>query len=131
MGAWGSGPFENDYAEDLLERVGQRGIDVIDAVLRDALANEEYLGLEEGSQVLAAAELIAMANHTVRDAFPPDIQTWLYESANSLAQRRSLAKQAVRRVATPQHSEAAEIWLDGPFAGEWSARVHGLIERLC
>ena len=57
MGAWGSGPFENDDACDWLDELADSGV----AALREALAladAADYLEAPDGSVVVAAAEVV-------------------------------------------------------------------------
>src|SRR3954470_16325508 len=65
MGAWGSGPFDNDDAADLAGDLAEptESASVV-AALGDALlaatAGEEYIDAPEMSRAIAAAAIVAM-----------------------------------------------------------------------
>ena len=108
MGAWGSGPFENDDAMDFVGDLADGSTADLVAQLREALAlPDDYVESPEGSSAVAAAALIAARrgydadNLTVADllaAHPFD--------ADDL---RSMAVTALATVAGDD-SELMELW---------------------
>uniref|UniRef100_UPI00048121E0 DUF4259 domain-containing protein n=2 Tax=Rhodococcus sp. UNC363MFTsu5.1 TaxID=1449069 RepID=UPI00048121E0 len=64
MGTWGSGPFENDGALDLLAALRAGDFDIDDFCRH---ADEEYLESHEAEAAIALAEVVAVA-HGLRPA---------------------------------------------------------------
>lgn len=129
MGAWGSGPFENDDALDAVDALvdGSFALDE----LRAALQND-YLEAPEGSVALALAE-VALA--TLGRIDPPaeldevDIRllaTQLDDAAYELILR------AAERVVQPDGSELYELWEDAgdDELAEWRTAAVTSVEAL-
>ena len=58
MGAWSSGPFDNDDAADLMiELEDAPSWDVVRETFADVLVNPDYVELSDGARAYAAAAL--------------------------------------------------------------------------
>ena len=129
VGASGSGPFANDDAADWVYELEQA--DDLTAVRSalEAVIEVEYLELPEGSEAIAAAEVVAAAGGSGRQELPPEVTQWLATTNDrpTLADR-DLALRAVHR-ARSADSELAELWeeADDP---SWAQDVDDLIARL-
>lgn len=136
MGAWGSGPFENDDACDWLDELADSGV----AALREALAladAADYLEAPDGSVVVAAAEVVARmaavvddeAEETAADAELPDEVTAFLASCGPPATTLIAAARAALDRVTADDSELRELWQDAE-GGAWQAAVDDLKRRL-
>ncbi len=111
MGTWGSGPFENDAASDLLLELGESDVpaDAVAALLEGIATMErgEYLDVDDGQACVAVAELIALAfgPGTRPKQVAPLIAA--LETDPSLVQR---ALEALPRVLDKRNSELAQLW---------------------
>jgi hypothetical protein len=126
MGAWGSGPFDNDDASDWVEAL-EEAADF--ETVRQALNVEHtaYLEAPEGSIALAAAEVVAAAIGRPRMSLPDSVTTWIESHRSSVSEADTgLALTAVSRV-VGDRSELPELW-DGDT--EWSGEIANLQERL-
>jgi len=129
MGAWGSGPFENDDALDAVDALVDGSFALDD--LRDALA-AAYLELPEGSVAVA---LVEVALSTLGRIDPPaeldevDIHllaTQFDDHAYELIVRA--AEHAVR----PDGSELYEVWSEagGDELTEWRTAALASLDAL-
>ena len=137
MGAWGSGSFENDTAMDWAAEVQS-----VDDVRRpferlkkqtDAYEGEGELVLDAdfGSELLAAAETVAMLLGRRVASFPADLADRLAGSGEPDNLLFHQARNAVLHVM--RHSELAELWDETAGDGgtnEWLAELTRLIDRL-
>ena len=110
MGAWGSGPFENDDASDwsyLLLDGG--GPEVVDAALRVGTAEE--LEAPDASVAVAAAAVVGAASGVVVD-LSDEVTAWLAGQDDAVRSGlRSSAGAAVTALdAVLDGSELAELW---------------------
>jgi hypothetical protein len=124
MGAWGSGPFENDDAGDWVYDL--EGADDM-SLIHDALdvARTSYLDAAEGAVAVAAATVVAAALGLRNDGLSDEVTAWLEDHARLVvAADAALAVRALDRVLA-ERSEVAELWDD---AGEttWRASVRAL-----
>ena len=130
MGAWGSGSFENDAALDWAAEV-----QTIDDVRRpfeqlEALATG-YVDADLASEVIAAADCVAMLTGRRSPDFPDDLQQRLANAGQPDSALYHQARGAVMQVM--RNSELAELWEEGATEGEaneWLAAMTGLIDRL-
>lgn len=126
MGAWGSGSFENDAALDWA--AGVRSIDDVRAPF-DRLKAADYVDADLASEVVAAAETVAMLMGRRSPDFPEDLAKRLSGELDNAVyhQARSALTQVMR------NSELAELWQEGAeetHDNEWLAAMTGLIDRL-
>lgn len=127
MGAFGTGPFDNDDALDLLSEC----VDSPALTLRVALqaAQGDYVEVDAGGRAWAAAEIVALA-------FGRGELTDLPSSAAELVLRikpndtlRALALRAIERLGR-EGSELAELWAETPDEDTFRARLEDLRSRL-
>ena len=127
MGAFGTGPFDNDDALDLLSEC----VDSPALTLRVALqaAQGDYVEVDAGGRAWAAAEIVALA-------FGRGELTDLTSSAAELVLRikpndtlRALALRAIERLGR-EGSELAELWAESPDDESFRARLEDLRGRL-
>jgi hypothetical protein len=132
VGAWGTGSFQNDAANDwfyLVEEAVEPGL-VIASALDDALAEAGYLELDPACEAVAAAELSASCAGEVADDLPDHIRRWVSEHPHQPhASEIERAAQAVERVRS--ESELRELWDEetGPDDA-WLRAVDDLVARL-
>jgi hypothetical protein len=137
MGAWGSGSFENDDAMDWVAGVHSAS-DVakpFERLKTDTDAFEEegelQLDLTFASQLVAAAEVVAMMMGRKIPPFPEDLAKRIGGAQDVDALLFHQARNAVLHVT--RHSELAQLWdenAEGEIENEWLAEITGLIERL-
>lgn len=114
MGAWGTGPFENDDALDLVSEIADSGPDEVAEMLTDILEVPDPgddLDELEGTEAYAAAALLAvklerlpMENPDILDAvakIPTEIVGALLPSARTMLTR-----------ILDEGSEFAELWIE-------------------
>ena len=131
MGAWGTGPFDNDDAGDWvyeLEEAGDLGF--LRETLATALGAGDYLEMPDGNNAVAAAAVVAACLDGSHDGLPEDVVAWLGATPEpATAADARLAVRALDRV-TGSGSETAELWAESPSGAEWSAGVGRLRHRL-
>lgn len=128
MGAWSHEPFGNDDATDWaydLEEVND--LSLVEQALNQALEAEDYLEAPEGSNAVAAVEVLAkmLGKGTQSDAYTEKIDEWIKSvSVKPTPQLLDKAKQALIRVAG-DNSELKELWEESG-SNEWSASIKAL-----
>ena len=134
MGAWGTGNFANDTANDWAADFVEVGdLSFVRRVLEKVAATttEEYLEEPVSCHALAACEVIAClkGNWGTRDSFSKKVDDWVQanpsEPSPDLVQ---LALRAIDRIVTTP-SELMELWDQGT-ATDWQATVANLRERV-
>ncbi|MFZ5481520.1 MAG: DUF4259 domain-containing protein [Myxococcota bacterium] len=122
MGAWGTGPFDNDAARAWLEEL-ETAEDVEEVV--EWLAREvdwpdgaAWLDAEEAAQVRVTAELVAAAIGRPAKELPAELRDWL-EAADTEVTHRDLdmVRTLVRRL------PASGLQLEAGAADELAARL--------
>lgn len=137
MGAWGSGPFDNDTAADwrygLVDAVSEgEALGVIESALRAAadLPESAYLDADQGSCALAAAAVVAAARGKDLGELPEDVAEWLETHGAAVpAAFRTLAQIAIART-LGSNSELAELWAESGDADELAAESRKLVDGL-
>jgi hypothetical protein len=132
MGAWGGQAFQNDAALDWLSVLEAGGV----AELRGLLArvadseSDDYVDVDDGSAVIAAAEIVAATLPFGQDRLTNEGKSWLDANATDLGpEDLALARRAVERVLAGE-SELRALWdANGPES-EWHADVRVLLVRL-
>ncbi|MDH6679306.1 hypothetical protein M2284_003522 [Rhodococcus sp. LBL1] len=130
MGTWGSGPFENDGAGDLLAAIRAGDFDIEDYCRH---ADEEYLEADDAQAAIALAEVVAAA-HGLRPA-PREldgIDAAAYVGALTPEQRAWILGTLERAIADSVTSELHELWAEnGPEdLAEWRAPVESRLASL-
>ncbi len=129
MGAWGSGPFENDDALDAVDALVDGSFELDD--LRGALAGD-YLEAPEGSVALALVEVALAALGRIDPPAELDevdirlLATQLDDATYELILR------AAERAVQPDGSELYEVWLDagGDELAEWRTAALSSVDTL-
>jgi hypothetical protein len=134
MGAWGSGPLENDNASEYADGVAD-GTDLspveraLDKVVK---AKVNYVAASDGAEALAACEIIARLLGHQGETTPRDskIDEWI--ESIKLAPSSELiekAQAAISRVMT-ERSELKLLWMDSNDFDAWKHAVEDLAQRL-
>ena len=130
MGTWGSGPFENDGAGDLL--AGLRAGDfAIDDFTRHA--DEDYLEADDAQAAIALAEVLAVGHGLAPASAQLDgIDTAAFAGALTPEQRGWVLTTLARAISGSDTSELHELWAEnGPEdLAEWRAPVLRRLESL-
>lgn len=127
MGAWGSGPFENDDALDWaldLQDASEEGPAFLQEYLERVAdwPKDEYLEAPEGTVALAAAEVVASMKGQRPGKLPESVEAWLQGRTPPDAKLVQLADAAVAR--TLSNSELAELWDEAEPADAKAWRDH-------
>lgn len=111
MGAWGSGPFDNDDAADWLYELYEcTDLSEIRSALMRTADTSGYLDAPTGAVALAAATVLAGALGQVLDLLPYTVTVWLEQVRPvATADDLHLAQAAVNRV-LGEDSELLELW---------------------
>jgi hypothetical protein len=130
MGAWDVTAFGNDeaadWAVDLLE--GEHPARFIENTL--ALAKGEgYLEDPDGSQIVAAAAVIASACGKAPQGLPEDIGEWLRGKERTLKHLASTALAALQRVRS-EPSELLDLWQETDDFSAWCADLDAISATL-
>jgi Domain of unknown function (DUF4259) len=130
MGAWGTGPFDNDDVLDW-EPEWDDADDLIPARLAvmEAVLSDEYLEAPEASRAVAAAEIIAASRGVGSAALPDGVAAWL--SAHPGAADADDADAAVRAIdrVLADRSELKELWDEAGDPG-WAEGLKDIRNRL-
>ena len=113
MGAWGTGPFENDDAMDwVAELEGTRDLSAVRSALEAVTAAEDYVDAPVGSIALAPAEVVAALRGRPIDDVPPEVTDWVVRQRGLFdAALLTMASQAVQIVLSESsRSELSELW---------------------
>ena len=129
MGAWGSGPFDNDDAADFITGIADMTTPgLVAAVIGDALlattASDGYIEAPEMSRAIAAATVVAIL-HTAGLPIPPALnQSWL--DALGLVPSGLLLSEASRvfgRAFDANDNEWFDLWADAELVDEVRERL--------
>lgn len=131
MATWGTGPFDNDDADDFAaELLEFDDLTPARAALSATMDRDDWLEIPEGARAVAAAMVVAAGFDADTTGMPEEVAAWLQEhpDAGSLADAR-LAMDALIRVGG-QDSELREVWLTEPEAPAWVEQIARLGYRL-
>jgi hypothetical protein len=118
VGAWGSGPFENDDALDLLAELAEARSEDRARQIRTALTLPAgYVEAPASSAAVAAAALVAMANGMLLREPAQAVEIAQSGAVPVDDEVRQLASRALARVAG-QDSEWRELWDDAGLLAE-------------
>jgi hypothetical protein len=128
MGAWSHEPFGNDDANDWaydLEEV--QDLSLVEQAIDQALDAEDYLEAPEGSNAVAAVEVLAklLGKGTQSDAYTEKVDEWVKSvSIKPSIELLDKAKRVLVRVAS-DNSELKELWEEAG-SDEWPASIKAL-----
>ncbi|HEY8428946.1 MAG TPA: DUF4259 domain-containing protein [Sandaracinaceae bacterium] len=128
MGAWGKGPFDNDSAHDWLLDAEDVEPDqaVLDAL--EAVQGVDYIEVDEGSAVVAAATILLAAMRREPLAGPePAVR--MAAALEPTSELRELAVAALD-VVLGDRSELAELWAEGGEPDEWRRETEALRDAI-
>lgn len=129
MGAWGSGPFDNDDAADWAWSLEDSADDaVLRAAVRDAVETAKPDAAT--SQIaIAAATVVASGRSGDASALPEDVATWLAAHRDlPWPELADMARAALANVAGD--SELRDLWAESDDVSAWLADVEELRARL-
>jgi hypothetical protein len=127
MGAWGTGPFENDDASDWVYEIEDGGLDAIHDVL-DATVDIDAPGSEVGSAAVAAAELVAVIAGQPGPPLPDEVVALISDLGPVEPALVDAALAAVAHVRT--EGELAELWAESDDHDAWLATLDDITRRL-
>lgn len=132
MGAWGSGPFDNDDACDWAFELEEGGVKYIKATLQTVTKSkpDEYVEAPECSNAIAAAEVVAAMNGQGLKKLPEEVSDWLGSKPKLSPELKSLALAAIDRIGSK--SELKELWDEAKpdDKKQWYASLKDLTNRL-
>lgn len=128
MGAWSHEPFGNDDANDwAYDLEGVSDLSLVETALDQALETEGYLEAPEGSNAVAAVEVLAklLGRGTQADSYTEKIDEWVksvcVQPSPELLEK---AKQVLARV-VGEDSELKALW-DESGSSEWTESIAAL-----
>ncbi|WP_108810192.1 DUF4259 domain-containing protein [Sphingorhabdus sp. Alg231-15] len=128
MGAWGTGSFENDSAQDWVSDVTSLS-DVTAKFDTLASLEEQDIDVDLASEIIAAAEIVAISMDQVAPDIPGDLLKKLDKLEEADAALIEQAKMAVSEVLGD--SELLDLWSeDSEDSAGWNLAITGLIARL-
>jgi hypothetical protein len=131
VGAWGTGPFDNDDAADWAYELDE-AIDLSPVLqaLAGATDGDGYLERPEGATALAAAAVLAATFDGDLRGLPEAVGEWVDgQPGMSTKGDARLALDALVRVMS-EDSELRELWEDSPDGREWAHGIELLRDRL-
>jgi hypothetical protein len=130
MGAWDASAFGNDDASDmvsdLLERSNPK--DYLTQILAHA-READYLEAPEGSQMVAAAAIVAASKDKESISVPGNAASWIDENGDMLRSLAGTALEAVSRV-RGDNSELHELWQESDEFPAWIAELNRISAAL-
>ena len=133
MGAWGTGPFQNDEALDFLagvEEAGRTGrLGALGRPLEHVVRSGDYLDAPDVTEAVAAAAVVGAVLNPAESAGEPGLPDWAVQVPaerldNELVE---LARRALRRALQPSDNEAYELWEEADAAGQWQDDVRRVL----
>jgi hypothetical protein len=129
MGAWGSGPFENDDALDWIgELATGSGLAAVEEALDLPAASGEYPEAPECSVAIAAAETVAAMKGSPREDLPSEVTAFVKAAGEPPPSLVDAANSSVQRVL--ERSELRDLWEESDDYDGWRAGVADLKRRL-
>lgn len=121
MGAWGTGPFENDGASDWVHDLEEEGSSAVSAALE---LDEAYVDGYDGEAALGAAEVVAAALGRPHPDLPQEVARWVAAHGKEVTREGPRALRALERLGGAE-SEPLELWEE---AGEEDTYLQVLAE---
>jgi hypothetical protein len=134
LAVWGTGPFDNDDAWELLSvLMATTGTGIV-AVALDAAASlpqDEPLPAPEAAMAVAAAEVVATALGRPGPGVPEEVRAWVLGNRHDFdtTLTRPMAREAVARVERPR-SELLTRWERDGREEPWLTGLRELGTRL-
>jgi hypothetical protein len=131
MGAWGTGPFDNDDAADWAYELDE-AIDLTPVLqaLAAATDGDGYLEQPEGAAAIAAAAVLAATFDGDLRGLPEGVGEWVDgQPGMSTKGDARLALDALVRVMS-EDSELRELWEESPEGAQWAKGIESLRDRL-
>jgi hypothetical protein len=129
MGAWSIEHFDNDAALDWLYDFSMNpSVQALEDTFKAVANTEDYIESDDGSAVLAAAEVIAAAKGKKSTAYPED--TEVFSRLKISPELIARALQAIDIVSRQDNSELKELWQESDEYDDWQKAVNELKERL-
>lgn len=127
MGAWGTGAFENDVAEDWGDELqGDDDFSRIAAALDTVIDCDDLSDADRCSIAIAAAETVACSRGRPAPGLPEGIREWI--NTHELCAGDDLAEKAQAAVVSVKEgSGLADLWKHEPA---WKRGLNGLLRRL-
>ncbi len=125
MGAWGSGPFENDDALDFVSEITS-----VDDLVREVAFEDvgDKLEADRASRALVVGECVAaMRGHPIKD-MPEDLIERVLTFGMLSPELFENTRDSISMVISS--SELAELWGESDDRGAFNRSVTDLIERL-
>ena len=129
MGAWGSGPFDNDDAADFAGDLSEvndsdQVLAQLESVLVTVTAGEGYLESPDVSIAIAAAVIVAMFDNPSLPTSSYLDSTWLASVRTPTSEEiRTLALGALTRAFQPEDNEWFDLWDEGGLVEEVRANL--------
>jgi hypothetical protein len=130
MGAWGTGPFDNDDAMDFVGDLTDEPASAREVRIRQALdLPDGYLDAPDASEALAAAALLVAARHTPPGE-PEEVQELIAGGGVPTTEvDRESARRALARI-VGEDSEWRELWEEAGSFDQVNALCADLSNRL-
>jgi len=130
MGAWGTGPFDNDDAQDFVLDLADAPESELDRRLSEALALDPgYVEGPDASIAVAAAALVAIGAGMAPPESPTVSEFVGSRSVPATEALRGAARTALDRVAS-EDSELWELWQDAREADRVLASHQAIRQHL-
>jgi hypothetical protein len=133
MGAWGTGPFQNDEALDFLggvEEAARSGrLGALEPPLEHVVHSGDYLNAPEVTEAVAAAAVVGAVLNPAAAAGAPNLPEWVVQVPGERLDNElvELARRALRRALQPQDNEAHELWAEAGAADEWQGELRRVL----
>lgn len=131
MGAWGTGPFENDDAADWAYELEEAAeLSPVRQALSATLDTDGYLEVPEGACAVAAAAVVAATFDGDVRGFPEAVVEWIADHPDAAGREDArLAVDALERV-TSEESELRQLAVESGDGAAWARSMETLRVRL-
>jgi hypothetical protein len=128
LGAWGTGVFDNDDAQDWLgDLLEEKNINILKDTFQQAI-EEEYIEEPYGSCANAAAEVVALILGKGQETESDELLEWVKSITRIDVELVTLARTAIRRI--QEDSEIKDLWAESEESNVWSEQIENLALRL-
>jgi len=131
MGAWGTGPFDNDDAGDWAYELEEASeLTPVRQALAATTDTDGCLEVPEGACAMAAAAVVAASFDGNLAGLPGAVVAWIGGHPDAATRQDArLAVDALERV-TSEESELQNLWATTPDGPQWALGVETLRRRL-